>query len=90
MSELGSDVGIPQQPLQDEHGQAQRVVVALQRDQLPVDCLTGTQSVKATTGLIAGKPKVKKKQKTLGYLETNPQPQWIVREEPVEDFSPLS
>lgn len=30
VSELGSDVGIPQQPLQDEHGQAQRVVVALQ------------------------------------------------------------
>lgn len=39
VSELGSNVGVPQQPLKDEHGQAQCVVVALERDQLPVDRL---------------------------------------------------
>lgn len=49
MSELGSDVGIPQQPLQDEHSQAQRVVVVLQGDQLSVDCLQETQGVQVLT-----------------------------------------
>lgn len=39
VSEPGSNVGVPQQPLKDEHGQAQCVAVALQRDQLPVDGL---------------------------------------------------
>lgn len=49
MSELSSDVGIPQQPLQDEHSQAQRVVVVLQGDQLSVDCLQETQGVQVLT-----------------------------------------
>ena len=39
MSELSSDVGVPEQPLEDEHSQTQGITVALQRDQLPIDRL---------------------------------------------------
>lgn len=37
--ELCRDIWIPQEPMEDEHRQTQHVAVALQRDELPVDCL---------------------------------------------------
>lgn len=39
MPELCSDVWVPQEPLENEHSQTQGVAVALQGDQLAVDCL---------------------------------------------------
>lgn len=39
VAELRGDVGVPEEALQDEHGQTHGVVVALQRDQLPEDGL---------------------------------------------------
>lgn len=39
VSELCCDIGIPEQPLEDEHSQTQHVAVALERDQLTVDRL---------------------------------------------------
>lgn len=52
MSELCSNVWIPQQPLQDEHGQAQGVIVALKWDQLPIDCLRTDTSCSARAAFI--------------------------------------
>lgn len=39
MSEGCSDVRVPEEALQDEHGQTQNVAVALQGDQLPENSL---------------------------------------------------
>lgn len=49
VSELCSDVWVPQQPLEDEHSQAQHVAVALKRDQLPEDGLRTNNTVIAKT-----------------------------------------
>lgn len=35
VSVVRRNVGVPQQPLEDEHGQTQGVTVALKRDELP-------------------------------------------------------
>lgn len=48
MSELCSDVWVPEHPLKDEHGQTHDVAVALQRDQLPENGL-GTYSLTLKT-----------------------------------------
>lgn len=39
VSELCSNVWIPEQPAEDEHGQAHDVAVALQANQFSKDCL---------------------------------------------------
>lgn len=39
---------------------------------------------------VALKSEIRAGRQTAGYLETNPQPKGIVREEPVENLSPLS
>lgn len=37
--ELCRDVWVPQEPMENEYRQTQNVAVALQRDELPEDCL---------------------------------------------------
>lgn len=77
MSVLGGDVRVPEQPLQDEHSQAQGVAVALERDQLPEDRLRTSGVIESDKTDVAWSNK-KAEEKTLEYLEANPQPQRIV------------
>lgn len=71
VSVLGRNVGVPQQPLENEHGQTQGVTVALKRDELPKNRL-GISKKKDTDMDHLRRQMMKKQTQIRQYLQTNP------------------
>lgn len=57
--ELCCDVWVPQEPMENEYRQTQNVAVALQRDELPEDCLRMSKMREITKELTGMREKIK-------------------------------